>query len=108
MFDQDRVVGVEVDLLHGGQIRLVAVSGELNAGCEAGAQVAHKFQRSAMMAIAGEPRNDQLSIGVDAGPRPHVAGAVRRSLGAADVAGLAVSEAPDFVTLDTLGGDVAD
>lgn len=52
--------------------------------------------------------DDQLVVGVQAGPRPQIARLGRRSLGGLYVPLLAVNEGPDFITLDPLGTDTPD
>ena len=75
---QHRVVGVEIDHLDGLQISLVAVCGELDAIGEPRLEIAHERYAGVLAAIADVPRNDQLGIRVDGGPRPNVARAFWR------------------------------
>lgn len=59
-------------------------------------------------AVTSPPRNHQFGVGIERGPSPDITSAIRRGLGAAHVLVLGVAERPNFIALDTLGGDVAD
>ena len=90
------------------QIGLVAVRRELDAVGKAVLHVVHEGQRIFAVATADQPRNDQLAVAVERGPRPRVASAIDRLLHGRDVLLLRVGERPDFVALNALGLHVAD
>jgi hypothetical protein len=61
-----------------------------------------------LIALAHQPGRDQLAVGADAGPRPHVAVAVLALMLFRDVSLLGVDERPDLVTLHALARQVAE
>jgi hypothetical protein len=83
----------------------VAVAGELHAVLEARAQVIHEGHCILCATAADAPRDDELRVGVDAGPRPRISCAVhiRRDL-LRDVLVLGVGEAPISSTWTRLAG----
>jgi hypothetical protein len=84
----------------------VAVCGKLYAICQSVLHVPNEFHCSARVAVANEPRNDELGVGLDRGPRPNVTASdpASRRWG---VALFRVAEAPDFVALNARCLDVA-
>lgn len=86
--------------INGGQIRMMAVRRELNALQESAAQILHEPASRVGVASADEPRRDQLRVGVDGRPRPHVAPSMRL-LFLGDVLLFRANELPDFIALET-------
>jgi hypothetical protein len=64
--------------------------------------------RKPLAAVANVPRNDQLGVGINAGPSPNVASRLLGALGELNVLLLGVAERPNFVALRGLGGHIAD
>jgi sporulation protein YlmC with PRC-barrel domain len=56
------------------------------------ARVGDEALSGAVVAVADEPRDNELGIGIDAGPSPHVAGTLRGRFGARDVLVLRVGK----------------
>jgi hypothetical protein len=59
----------------------VAVAGELDAVCQPGSKIVHEDDRGVAVSAADEPGRDQLGIGINGRPGPHVASTFRGALG---------------------------
>jgi hypothetical protein len=89
------------------QVGPVAIAGKLDAICQSAFQIMSERQGGVRIACAEVPANKQLGIGADRGPRPNVASGRGRGLGVFHVVILGVNEAPDFIHLDALAGQLA-
>ena len=102
----------EVDLVgpqtvHDAHVVTEAVRGQLDASVpQAHPEVAQERVAVLHRPLAHEPRRDQLRVGVDGGPRPHVAVAEHVGLVGGDVLLLGVAERPNLVALDYRAGQV--
>ena len=90
--DQHGVIGIEVDRLYGRQVGLVAVRSELDLIGETRLKIAHERNAGVLAAVADVPRDDQLRVGINRGPRPNVARGLWRGLGELDVLFLGIAE----------------
>jgi len=77
----------------------VPVRGELDPVPEPAGEIGHEGVRRVPVPRSDVPRRDQLRLGVDRDPSPHVAGFLGRPLRLLDVLLLRVDELPDFVAL---------
>lgn len=68
---------------------------------ETAGHVHHQRVCGARIARADEPRRDELGIGVERNPRPHVAVAELALLLNGDVRGLRIAKLPDLIALNT-------
>ena len=59
-------------------------------------------------ALTNKPRRDELRVSVERYPRPHIAVAVGALVLFRDVFLLRVTERPDLITFDRLGGEVGE
>ncbi len=84
------------------------IGGQLNPVRQPTLEVGQEVHRFHLSAPADQPRRDQLGVGVNGGPRPHVAVAVRPLLVRRDVLGLGMDEGPNLVALDPSRGQVAE
>lgn len=108
-FHKLRIINIVTERTgHANQVCLVAIAGQLNAVIEALAQIGKKFPRRLAATVANVPRGDQLCVGVDCGPRPHVASLTGNLLFNRCVQRLGVNERPNLIDLDTLAGEVAE
>ena len=89
------------------QIGPVAVAGKLYAIGQSAFQIVSERKGGVRIASAKQPANDQLGIGAECGPCPNVASGRGRGLGVLHVVILGVNEAPDFIHLDPLAGQIA-
>jgi hypothetical protein len=90
------------------QVRLMAVAGKLNAGEQPACEIGNEHLSRRAAAIPDKPGRDKLGIGVDRGPRPHVASPFRGGLRGLDVALLGIAERPNLIDLDAAASEVAE
>ena len=78
--------------------------------CTAGepfGEIHHEVVGGLPVPLAEQPRNYQLRVSINRGPRPRVARAFRCGLRGLDVLRLRVAELPDLIYLDAFRLDVA-
>ena len=87
--------------VHDGEVEVQPVGGELDRTAEPRLQVIDERIGVGQGALTDQPRRDQLGVGVDGDPGPHVAvaGGALEVLG--DVLLLGVAERPNLVGLDS-------
>lgn len=106
--DQHRVVDVGAERERDGfQVDAMAVRRQLHAVGQAVREVVHEVLGVPCVAVADAPAHNQLSVGAQRGPRPHVAVAELPSQFLGHVLFLGVAERPDFVTLNLGAWQVA-
>ena len=97
--DQHGVVHIAPECaLHGFEVRPVAVRGELHPILAS--RPRRSSIRSMAVAVAHPPCRNELGVRVNRHPRPHVASFGGRGVGAGNVLGLRVDEAPSLVNLN--------
>ncbi len=102
--DELRIVHVGPEgAFHGFKIGPVPVRRELDPIGEALRKILDEPFGALAVPAADEPRRDKLRICVERGPRPCVAGTVRRCLRGGDVLLFGVGETPNLVDLNALG-----
>lgn len=89
---------------HGLQVRLVAVRGQLDVPAQPTDQIAHEGAGRARIPRADREREDELGVGVDGRPVPHVAVAKLAPVFLGDILLLGVAERPDFIALEATAG----
>jgi len=95
------------DILNGAQIGAVAIGGQLHAVAQAAGQILDERIGVTGIALADQPRRDQLGIGVNGRPRPHVALADLVAHLSRQVLFLAADKRPDFIALNAFARQVA-
>src|SRR5579884_3201649 len=90
------------------QIRTVGISGYLNAMREPASDVAYEILRRRQIALAKPPRWNELAIGINAHPKPHVAsiGILTRNRLSA-ILFLAINPTPHLIELQPLAAQLA-
>jgi len=89
------------------QVGRVTVGGELHPALEPAGNIGHKGDGALRVAVGDVPGGDQLGIGVDGGPGPHVSVAELALVLVGHVPGFGVAEGPYLVALDALAVQVA-
>lgn len=82
------------------KVGTMAVRRKLHAIGETVAQIVHKHHGALARTVADMVAHDQLGIGINRGPRPHVASAFRGCSRARHVLLLGVAERPGFIALN--------
>src|SRR6202020_2925168 len=94
-------------ILHGLEVRAMAVCGHLDAIGEPSGEVLHEVVSGLRIPIADVPARDKLGFGINGGPRPNVATAFSLFV-CGNVALFGSNERPDFVALNALASQVAE
>lgn len=106
--DQHRIVDViPKGVLNRLQIHAVAVRRKLNAIGKAACQIVHESLGGLHSTVAEGEGSNQLRIGVNRNPRPHIAITKLALLFSRDILLLGIAELPDFIALDSLARQVA-
>src|ERR1022692_836263 len=107
--DEHGVVDLRPEaILHGIQIGLVAVCGQLDAMAETAREVLDEFCSGSAVARADYPARDQFRIGIDGRPGPHAADAELAFLLLWNVLVLRPDERPDLIALNPAAGEIAE
>ena len=78
------------------------IRGHLHAAVKAAGEIIHEMLGIFGITTTDEPIADQLAIGANRGPRPHIAGKGWRILGRSRVLFLRINEGPNLIALDAL------
>jgi hypothetical protein len=106
-FYQHRVVDFRPEsIINGDQIRLVAVSRELNAIGKSLLQIGHEMITRCRVARADEPARDKFCVRVERNPSPNIATAFCSLFGGA-VLFLRVNKRPNFIALYSAAFQIA-
>jgi hypothetical protein len=106
--DQHRIVNLSAEgILNGRQIRLVAVSGELYASEQPTLEIVDEVIRRARIPRSDKPTRNEFRVRVDCRPRPHAAVTEFVNFIVWQVRVFGVTEAPNFIALDSRACQVA-
>ena len=106
--DQHRVVDLSSECqLNRSQVNVVTVRGQLDAVGEPSRQIVHEMLCVPRRAPSYAPRNNQLTVGAECGPRPHISIAKASALFFRHVFVFRVAERPDFIALYSFAWKVA-
>jgi len=107
-FDQHRVINLSAEReIDSREIDAVAVRGQLNAIGEPSRQIVHEVLRVPRRTPSHAPRGNELGIGTERGPSPHVTISEVSAHFCRYVLFLGVAERPNFVALDALARKIA-
>ena len=105
--DQHRVVHIGTEsILNRNQISPVAVGRDLYAMAKPSSQVVNEFNGAVRIALANQPRRDNLRIGVDGNPSPHIAPSLGFLFGRRNLF-FRTTKRPNFINLNSPTGQPA-
>src|SRR2546428_6652205 len=105
--DQHRVVHIGTEsILNRNQISPVAVGRDLYAMAKPSSQVVNELNGAVRIALANQPRRDNLRIGVDGNPSPHIAPSLGFLFGRRNLF-FRTTKRPNFINLNSPTGQPA-
>ena len=103
------IVHVFAECLHDGiQVRCQPVRSKLHAIRKAGRHIGNEYVSSLGIALAKDPARNELRIGIDCRPGPHVASDALFRHVFSHLFLLAVAERPNFIDLNPLTSEIAE